>query len=681
MHITNIKFTQVKGRNGDYDVTPATLVIGPNRTGKTAIADAVRVTLLGYHPDLARKNPAILELSAGSSLSAALTLSTGVQLTRSYQLERNSVKMTSNIDPLNFATPLLDATEYFQMTANERVDYIFGKVQLPPDYTPDGVIAALHRVSFGEDHSEELQTAKSDFIVICEEVFEETNSVAEALARLGSDTLKNAFTIWNKRSADTQGAIRVMTELKLRESECSATTLTDLENEMSRLQGLLSEANAEMGRLTEQRRQAHATAQRRGEIVNALQEPAPEPRAFDQPAWEDPRPALEAKIKDLDKIIAEIGYLPTGTEAVLQEANRVALSLSGPVEHEQRRIKQIEADIAEINAKPCCPFCEGKAKGWQKRVVAKMESELEPLVRAQKERAPALKAADENYDLAVKTHAEYQKAAERRSSLLREKSVASDQILSASRNASARENMERDTREANQRAKTAYEQRQRSLAEEQSRLVAVDAPPQSEIDAAAATLERLTAEYRAAGGKRDAGRKLQQQLIDAEAAATEHRLAAAKVAVIKAFGAEVKSIKAKMVTAAFAALLTTANLIFGEILTTPLAYHEGELGYWGPKGNFVKHATFSGIEEALSYVALATGLSATAPFKLAVVDELGRLTPSLQRRTLELLARAVETGALDQVIAIIPMDADKIEAEEDMPDGWSVIVTGSEVEK
>lgn len=680
MHITYLKATNLKGRSFGYSLTPATLIVGPNYTGKTAVSDAIRLTLLGYLPELGKRNPSSFELASDASMEASLTLSSGIVLTREFHLEGSAVKSSNNMEPLNFDTPLLNSGEYFEKTENERIDYVFSKVKLPEEFTPDGVIAKLQRISFGDGHTEQIEKAKADFILVCQETFEEADTVAAALALLSDKKgpLASEFTKLNARVKDTTGAIRVLTELKLRESECSAETLTDIGNEIRRLQGLIEEASKESGRLQAQAQQARAVDQRRNEIARLLQLPAPQFQPFAQEAWEDPRPKLEQQLTELDAKLAAMPELAKGTNAALYKAEQAMEMLREQRQPIEQRIDLINGEIAEVKTKPCCPFCQGKAKGWQKHLIAKFNEEIAELSKKALEiDVPVMEAKRAN---AQKAHADFEAAEERLNSATALRASIAGRISAAERIATQRQQAQWSHDSGIHSAQAAHDERQQSLREEQSRLVAIDAPTQSEVDAAYDTVTKLRSSLVDQNTKRDAAKKLQQHLLGASQAAEEHETAAAALAVCKKFGEEVKAMKGAMVEAAFGALLATANAICGDILPSPLAYHQGELGRWAKSGRFIKHSVFSGTEKALAYISLAAGLSASASFKLAIIDELARITPDLQLRVMQKLSEAVEHGVLDQIIAILPLGPDDCEMFTP-PENWSLIrtVAGEEV--
>jgi hypothetical protein len=134
-------------------------------------------------------------------------------------------------------------------------------------------------------------------------------------------------------------------------------------------------------------------------------------------------------------------------------------------------------------------------------------------------------------------------------------------------------------------------------------------------------------------------------------AAAELDSAEARRAVIKLFAAEVAEIQAEMVADAITPFLATVNRLCGELLLSPIAYHEGEFGRWAGT-TWISHRTFSGTEKLLAYAAIGVALAQEAPLKIVLMDELGRLDIENKSRLLDLMTGLVEAGTIDQFVGI-----------------------------
>ena len=658
-HLTKITARGMKGRTFSYDLHPATLIVGPNFSGKTSIVEAVRLALLGHIPEVGKKPSATMELASGSELQVEATLSSGETLRRRWWLERGAVRNEHAVtDPERFAAPLLDAAAYFDMTESERVDYVFSRVQLPDQFSEAAVIARLQRMSFGEEHSEEVEIAKAKVIGICQGYIE-SDPLSDALTNLTTDVLKNEFATWNRRTNDTAGTVRVLTELKLRESECSAETLTDLRNEIDRLEGLIEETNREFGALDARRREAQRVERRRRELRAAMEDPQLDLTA----ALEEARRNLAALQAARDTITVADTPLPELSARVLQGQKLLAAAQSR-LAAKVYEVAQADQKIVEVEGEQQCPFCKSDTEGWRERVLTEMLNSRDALVR---------QVADLRADVAD----------------IEKRLTADNEQHTALLGTSARRNQI----EFNIPALTAEISRMERMIEWQVRtnndrtkeldqLSDVEAPTPEEAEAARIRVYELTVQRNEAQAKVRTAERLQNDLRRAAESAKEHQLAKARADVIKAVAKELKAIKAEMVAAAFTELLQVANGMLPGILLSPLAYdaESGEIGRWGPQG-FIGHRTFSGTEKALTYVALAAALSSQSQLRLLILDEMSRLTGLTQMSVLSAFRAAVSDGRLDQVIAVVPMDPADVEGFEDQPEvqWWSVLPLGKAV--
>ncbi len=122
-------------------------------------------------------------------------------------------------------------------------------------------------------------------------------------------------------------------------------------------------------------------------------------------------------------------------------------------------------------------------------------------------------------------------------------------------------------------------------------------------------------------------------------------------AVAKIASSILRNLQAEFVDDAFRPLLERANALFPEVLKTPLVYCDGEIGTWR-SGTWVNHATFSGAEKKLAYVAIQAALAARSPVRILILDELGMVdTPNLVR-VFKGIHDAIERGDLHQFVGI-----------------------------
>ncbi len=68
MLIKSISGANIKGRTFNHDLGALNLITGPNKRGKSAIADACRLVLLGYLPELGKTNADTFRLCSADKM-------------------------------------------------------------------------------------------------------------------------------------------------------------------------------------------------------------------------------------------------------------------------------------------------------------------------------------------------------------------------------------------------------------------------------------------------------------------------------------------------------------------------------------------------------------------------------------------------------------------------------------
>ncbi len=126
----------------------------------------------------------------------------------------------------------------------------------------------------------------------------------------------------------------------------------------------------------------------------------------------------------------------------------------------------------------------------------------------------------------------------------------------------------------------------------------------------------------------------------------------------------VDEVQSEAVNKAVGNVVDIANNVGGKLLNSPLEFVDGvlgrrvsqrdiEAGADATVGAWISHEGFSGTEVLLSYAALAVALSQSAPFKLVVMDELGRIDTLKRRQLLEAMKVLVMSKVIDQFVGIM----------------------------
>jgi DNA repair exonuclease SbcCD ATPase subunit len=359
MYLSQIQATALKGRSFTHALQPLTLICGRNFTGKTSIIEAIRLAVLGHIPELGKTNAATWALASGNTMSVKSTFDNGDYLSRVFRVVNGKIKEEpdssmdeEDIDAL--VTASLNASEYFEQGPTDRIKYIAAKMKLPDTYTVEGILAGLPR-------TDEQEQAWQIVTTRCEEKLRELG-VADGLSLLvdSKGPLGIEETAYAKEAKQCEGAVLILSELSLREDECSAHTLADLADQITHLEAQLGEANRASGRLTEAWMQYNRVVMQRNALQAALDKPSEDPT--------DQIEALKAEIEELRK------GLTADPRAMQQEGEELDKRLSileknsAVAEAEIHRLmgEQEELQKAITEETPAvCPTCGSSNKKIQ----------------------------------------------------------------------------------------------------------------------------------------------------------------------------------------------------------------------------------------------------------------------------------------------------------------------------
>lgn len=632
----------LKGGSFDVGLTAANAIIGPNFSRKTAVIETIRLAILGYIPEIGKLPKSTWELSSGPHMSVYIGFDNSCSVKRIFYLDGSTVKLdTSGTMQPPECGALMQADHYFGLTDHERVNYVFSHVRLPDSLTPEGIIAEVERLSFGEDHNERFEISKADCVEDVRKSFQpaderagdptkssEKPSIQDALGT-AIESFRMRFTEWNRRSKETQGAVMTMAELRLREPGI-VSAAQDVDAKISEVSAKTETLIANKATLVERQSAVERSAERLAFIEGQLALPPYEK----EKAVNDMRELNDANAKKKRKVLP--AKKRAELQANLEEWISVDLSDASAITIQQRMIDEAMRQAKELSEMPSCPFCKSKGKNWQANIEVTLAKQIELATTVR--------------DAAAKR----KETAEREVARLQELLDKDDDAITANRmieegikaNRSEINSLEASMAE-NARARANFENELAGLMnlapgdvdfEEQIRIIEAE---QHELN-----LRRITLE----AAKRNET-QLKQDLKRAGEAQIEHSNAAAHVTAIKAVGELLKEKRKNLVVEAFQSLLVTANIVTAGVLKSPLTLHENTIGMW-IDGKFVPHRVFSGTEKALTYIAIAVALSSQSQFKLVILDEVGRLDASNQCKMIGRLTDCVTRGIIDQYIIV-----------------------------
>lgn len=627
MMLRKVSGTNIKGRTFSYDLGPATAIVGDNFAGKSSITDAIRLALMGHLPEVGKLPKATWELSSGADMAITVDFDNRAQLSRFFWLDGATVKtsVTGKGEMDGFESiPLLNAEAYFGMTDSHRTAYVFERIKLPDTYNALAIISECKRLNFGDDHSDQVERALDEVVDIVKAQFVPGGNVQEALAE-SIEELRESFTYWNTRAKSTQGAVTTLAELKLR-SQQATMAAQGVDAHLQMKQGELDRLNTEHGKLQAQQQEAERTARRKNEVRKEL----------DADRYDYPRSIAKAReqIRVASERVRDVKD-PAGMRTELEKAASTLADIEAGMTKNQEVIDKAKKRLSELSGMKCCPWCKSKGKGWQ----ANLEAELHDTIK------PAEAANEEGERIVVGLRAV--------TATMRSAIASNDAAIQA--NHEARDDIRHHEAQIAQLLKDQAREEARR-AELSAELDGLNVLPEEKdltvaIEQHAIAIRDTRQAISEMQDKKDAETRLQQELKLAAQSELEHQDAAAHVTVIKAIAKLLKQKREDMITEAFTGLLKIANKVAGGILKSPLDLHENTVGRWeGSK--FIPHRVFSGTERALCYIAIAVALSSTAPLKLVILDEFGRLDEENQHKVALRLLCLVEEGTIDQFIIV-----------------------------
>lgn len=621
MKLIRIKATNFKGLSFDEPLSPLTIFVGSNFAGKTARTDAIRLLLLGYLPELGKTPRATFGLASGAEMIVEGEFDDGLvrySMRRRFYLKGDTVRQDAEIPARfsgvgggleNFAV-MLDASVYFSLSDRERVNYVFGLIQLGEGWKPAAIKDKLaKKFPQATELMDRLESFARDRLTAQEFVEQAINTTAEYW--------KNTKAYGAKMEQTIQG----LSALRAYDSPATSSlpALEDKRAQVARqIADLQERRGVRLGAFTAMK----AAEARRKEIERELR--------FADKARGD----LQVQRNKVTLADAALAELPSA--GIMKELRDATAMTTGNCARWDMRVqnaadyrKRLGAEYATLEQAEACPCCGASGQGWKK---AKLDEIGALISRADDELAEAQK---------TRTACGVQNREAQEKLLAAEKTEEKRQQLWDAKHAALREIARLEPGIV----------RLDGMAEEMTRLAPFDEDLQLDVERMQDELNMLAEEAR----KLDVQIKATisragevQRLAEAE---KERDQARADQEAAAEIGKELRAIQAEMVEAAFKPLLETANSFYQGVLKAPLSYHEGEIGMWRD-GTWVAHHTFSGTEKALTYAAIQSALAQKSPCRVMMIDELGRLDDANIRIMLTATFEAYTSGRIDGFVGI-----------------------------
>lgn len=600
MFVQHVNLGNFRGRTTLFELGRTTLIAGDNFTGKTTIADAIRLALSGYLPGVGKTGGDLFNALAGNpdepgEVFAEVTMDNGrsasLKLTKSV---KGSVS-TEGAPPVDMALagPLLDVRAFFTMKAADRVAAIFQASGVASIDT-EGVEKALWEITANPAKVRDaevrrlIELAKTEFGKAAPQV-----AVSTLLDKIGVQ-LKEA----KAKAKVLSGAFAGMklpatmpTEPKgMEELEAKRTALLEIQGRITEMKRRESGLENLKATLAEAEKNLEAAKEVLAKATKPGEPPKP-PELLE--AYTNARPQLAQLSGELDELTTE--------EASLRE-----------------QLKSLEGVTV-------CPTC-GAQRDLSK-VTEGLRSRLTGITEAVKKQTDALAAAEAPFEGIETVAASYEVAIEEHGNAVKafEDIVANADSL------------------ASMVAK---------LKEELARSRGASPDEIAKLEACVSELPAVEAERQKLQVQAEDWRAYQKVIADREKAETDMLAEDCRVTVLDGAQKAVNKLLKTAAEEAFGEVLKLSHAFTEGLLQSPLEFRNGELGRRGNDGGWITHESFSGTEQLLAYAGFAVALARTAPFKLVVLDEMGRLAPDRRAAVAKRMVELTKAGTVDQVLMI-----------------------------
>lgn len=628
MKLTKISARNFKGLDFDLDLTAGVVLVGANFAGKSARIDAIRLLLLGHLPELGRTPRAAFELSSGRSMGVYGTLEDGREIWRTWTAKGDSVKSDAGgfdgileDDEIDHLLVMLDASTYFSLSPNERVAYVFENLPASGIPSQAELVAEIRAALKDAD-----ETAVETLVV-------EVDSSIVGIARKDPrDYLEQFLALTHERSKAKRAegvrfekTVQGLAQLRLADPGAKSSASWDAEI----LEG--TKARDELVA-----RKAALLASYEPMIVARKRRAALEKEVAGAAGLVAEAEGIRREINGIEVEAATVSRT-RDAECPDLEAAREKLSAARmdvtlhetDVRGVAARLEKDRSSLEALASATTCPYCGADGDGWKALKRAELESSIADLEGRRDELEEALRGAKTSASAWAALVARALAAGERLG------------VLASKRDALSR------------RAGTIDVALSRigALKAELEALPADDPELEAKVETTQTALNVKNDELRRAEDARAKARARElevSRLSDAEKARDE-AVAAREVADLALEA--VRAVKAALVEKIFAPLLRDANALFPGILRTALAYHDAEIGTWR-SGAWVSHRVFSGTEKALAYAAIQLALASKSPFRILLLDELGRLDDDNALKVDAAIANALNRGTIEQFVGI-----------------------------
>jgi DNA repair exonuclease SbcCD ATPase subunit len=603
MNINSIAAKNFKGLSFSFGLGLVNIVTGGNFTGKTAILDAIRVGLMGYMPALGKQPSSTYKLAGAGD---EMTVNVGTAETEiSHKWKPNS-KGVSYEGALPWETPavLLDTREYLNKPAAEKLAAVL-RLCNPEElgYSDSGLMKQLADI--------EVLPMKHGKPAVDRMLSEVTQSMSERGKASIQDWITELMELFKRNAKqqadDSKRASATIAALKVTSGVTPDSVAPKLAEATTERDTLAGKIQAVESLLTQQ---ASGRAKEQGLKDELL--------TF--PDMSKEMDTLAEKVKSLKHDNASEAF----KMEVVGYRNKIN-TLSAGI---SRAVMEIDK-MTSPEQLECCPHCGSNQPGWNAKLAEKyyadekaLKTQIDTLKKERAEVEAKLATAKSNFDAAAKTESQIDADHEK----------ALGEFYKLKERQQRRERVQSEL-DGIQSVLSKQVETDASIDEMKTKLAA--------LNESVSKLQLQQNEFEIADRDRQKRNEAEEKSIQNITASKVYKEAASKL----------KTMQEDIVEHAFSKLLVKARAFTDGLLRSPLVYMEGNLGMMNGDA-FVSWETFSGTEELIAFAGLSVALCQSAPIKVVLMDELGRLTADNKHKLVLRMRELTKSGIIDNFVGV-----------------------------
>lgn len=602
--INTINIKSVKGMTGKIDLGEITHISGDNGSGKTTVVDALKLAVLGYHPDVGKQPGRIIALASDNEMSVETSGSLAVRRAWS----QKGGKVSSTTEPKDFEVDtqtalVLDPMDYFGKTDGQRLELInslFGS----KDYDVPEFIGKL--ASDGNEHGKHIiGEIPADVL---------SSPPQTALDKLGS-WISDLLKVCRRNIKSYKATVETLTDMRVIDEQLQTHGSEEsIKSKMNEIEEKGREAGQKLAVLRNQQKAADNSEARKLHLESEIEEHS----------------EIESEIAETKKLLKDLGPEQKPDEDIakkIRDFSMISIRADAQIMQLTDRLSELRGDRNELKKDgACCPTCGSDRKGWLKDAVFLIEEKIEWL---------------------EKEIARYKKQVQESDTKELEKQKAEDSKRVLEHNAKIRQAEKLLSSQEQTLAKISQ------MKNELINLISTERPDEQEFQDLNNKVSDLKTKYTEYKLKLDAVNKLKNDRQRTEDALKLLEVEEGKMEWLKKAEDTIADEKRLSVERAYAPVLDIANRFLENVFDWKLCYQSGFIGK--RKGDlFIDYRTFSGSEKSIVFMAVLVAIASGSPHKIGILDEFGNFDQKRKPKVIDNIRKLIKEGVLTQAIIIEP---------------------------